>query len=136
VTWASFLTVPQASFISPRRNRLPSIRLWIRTDGAAPSAPQPLTPSRGVVRSRCLTLAASSMPPVQPRTESGDFRASICSGLMRKITEYEDHAQVCRKMAASVSKPEHKQQLIEIAEAWEMLARERLKQLERTLRRA
>jgi hypothetical protein len=55
---------------------------------------------------------------------------------MRKIAEYEKHAQICRNMAAHASRPEHKQQLVEIAQAWEMLARERLKQLEKTLRRA
>jgi hypothetical protein len=54
---------------------------------------------------------------------------------MRKITEYEEHAQICRKMAARANKPEHKQQLIDMAQAWEMLGRERLRQLERSLRR-
>jgi hypothetical protein len=52
---------------------------------------------------------------------------------MRKITEYDEHAQLCRNMAAGMSKPEQKQQLIEIAEAWEMLARERLRRLARKL---
>ena len=34
---------------------------------------------------------------------------------MRKIAEYEEHAQICRNMAARASRPEHKQQLVEIA---------------------
>jgi hypothetical protein len=54
---------------------------------------------------------------------------------MRKIAEYEEHAQLCRKMAARMNKPEYKQQLIEMADVLEMLARERLKRLERRLER-
>jgi hypothetical protein len=48
---------------------------------------------------------------------------------MRKVSEYEAHAAECRKMAATTSNPLHKQQLTDMAQAWEMLAEERRKQL-------
>lgn len=48
---------------------------------------------------------------------------------MQKVSEYRAHAQECRDMALKMSDPVHKQQLEEMAEAWEMLAREREKQL-------
>lgn len=48
---------------------------------------------------------------------------------MRKVSEYEQHARDCRHMAASMKNPEHKKQLQDMAEAWEMLAAERRKHL-------
>ena len=48
---------------------------------------------------------------------------------MRKISEYEAHAQECRRMAATMRDQVHKKQLEDMAEAWLMLAREREKQL-------
>ena len=48
---------------------------------------------------------------------------------MKKISEYEAHAADCRKMASQMSNPEHRKQLIEMAEAWDMLAEARAKQL-------
>jgi len=50
---------------------------------------------------------------------------------VRKVLEYKAHADECRKMAGNMKNPEHKKQLQDMAEAWEMLAREREKQLER-----
>ena len=50
---------------------------------------------------------------------------------MRKLSEYKQHADECRKMAANSSNPEHKRQLQIMAEAWEMLALEREKQLKK-----
>jgi hypothetical protein len=48
---------------------------------------------------------------------------------MRKVTEYWEHAAECRKMAAGMRNPEQRQQLIKMAETWEMLAEERQNQL-------
>lgn len=50
---------------------------------------------------------------------------------MRKVSEYEQHADECRKMAAKMKDPTHKRQLEEMADAWTMLARERRKQLQK-----
>jgi hypothetical protein len=50
---------------------------------------------------------------------------------MRKVSEYEAHADECRRMAAQMSNPEHKTRLIQMAETWEMLAKARAKQLSR-----
>jgi uncharacterized protein HemY len=48
---------------------------------------------------------------------------------MRKVSQYEEHAQECRRMAGKMQDAAHKKQLEEMAEAWEMLARERRHQL-------
>jgi hypothetical protein len=50
---------------------------------------------------------------------------------VRKIEEYEQHAEECRKMAATMKDPTFKNQLQAMAEVWEMLARERQKQIEK-----
>jgi len=47
---------------------------------------------------------------------------------MRKASEYEQHAEECLRMAATMSNPEHKKQLQQMAEAWTMLADERRRQ--------
>ena len=54
---------------------------------------------------------------------------------MRKISEYQDHPAECSKIAARTRDLTHKEQLEELAGAWQMLAEARLKQLERKLRR-
>jgi hypothetical protein len=48
---------------------------------------------------------------------------------MRKVSEYEEHAQECRRMAGKMQDAAHKKQLEDMAQAWEMLARERHHQL-------
>jgi hypothetical protein len=48
---------------------------------------------------------------------------------MRKVSEYREHAKECRQIATSVKDPQHKQQLQDMAEAWDMLARELERQL-------
>jgi hypothetical protein len=48
---------------------------------------------------------------------------------MQKVTEYLAHARECQQMAAKMQDPHQKQQLIEMANAWEMLAEERRRQL-------
>jgi hypothetical protein len=50
---------------------------------------------------------------------------------MRKLSEYKDHAQECRRLATQMQNPAHKTQLQEMAQTWEMLAAEREKQLKR-----
>ena len=54
---------------------------------------------------------------------------------MRKISEYEAHAAECRKMAAQMKDPEQKKQLEEMADAWDMMAGVRKKQLMNQLSR-
>ncbi len=48
---------------------------------------------------------------------------------MRKISEYEAHAAECRKLAGQMKDPGQKLQLEEMANAWDMMARVREKQL-------
>lgn len=48
---------------------------------------------------------------------------------MRKVSEYLAHAKECQQMAAKMQDPRQRQQLIEMADAWEMLAAERKRQL-------
>ena len=55
---------------------------------------------------------------------------------MHKLSEYEDHATECRKMATIMRDPVHRKQLEDMAEAWAMLARERKKKLLREFERA
>jgi len=51
---------------------------------------------------------------------------------MCKLSEYRKHAKDCRRMAAQDRNPTHKRQLEEMAQTWEMLARERTKRIEKT----
>ena len=53
---------------------------------------------------------------------------------MLKISEYEDRAVECRKMAIPTHDVTKKAQFEEIGRAWQMLADTRMKQLERRLR--
>jgi hypothetical protein len=57
--------------------------------------------------------------------------ASAQGDRMRKVSEYRAHAEECRKMAAKMKNSEHRKQLEDMAEAWNMLARERQKQIEK-----
>jgi hypothetical protein len=50
---------------------------------------------------------------------------------VRKVEEYERHAKECRRMATTMSKPEHKRALEDMAKAWETLANERKTQLKK-----
>ena len=54
---------------------------------------------------------------------------------MQKICEYQDHAVECRHMVTKTSNSSYKEQLENIARAWEMLADMRKKQMERGLTR-
>jgi hypothetical protein len=44
---------------------------------------------------------------------------------MRKVTEYEQHAAECRKVAAGMKNAQLKKQLEDMAEVWDRLARQR-----------
>jgi hypothetical protein len=55
---------------------------------------------------------------------------------MRRVAEYRRFADDCRKLARSLRKPEHRQQLEDMATAWEMLALEREAQLKKEAERA
>lgn len=59
------------------------------------------------------------------------FPAVGLRGLMRKVSEYQQHAAECRQLAAKMKDPTHKKQLEEMAEAWSMLAAERARQIAR-----
>ncbi len=48
---------------------------------------------------------------------------------MVKVAEYERRASDCRKMATKTANQTHKRQLLEMAEAWDMLAKQRRVQL-------
>jgi hypothetical protein len=52
---------------------------------------------------------------------------------MRKVFEYEAHADECRLMATKMQDPKHRQQLEEMAKAWDTLVRERRRQVEKQL---
>lgn len=43
---------------------------------------------------------------------------------MRRVAEYQRFADDCRQLARGLRKPEHRQQLEQMAVAWEMLALE------------
>jgi len=44
---------------------------------------------------------------------------------MRKVLEYERNAAECRQMAAQMKDPQLKKRLEDMADVWDMLARER-----------
>jgi hypothetical protein len=50
---------------------------------------------------------------------------------MKKASDYQDHAAECRRLAAGTANAEHKTALIEMAEAWDTLARDRIGHLRR-----
>ena len=44
---------------------------------------------------------------------------------IKKVSEYRDHAEECRRMAAGASNDEHRAALFQMAETWDKLAEER-----------
>ncbi|WP_309088681.1 hypothetical protein [Phenylobacterium sp.] len=44
---------------------------------------------------------------------------------MKKASEYRQHAEECRALAAQMSSPAQRAQMLEMAEHWEKLARDR-----------
>jgi hypothetical protein len=50
---------------------------------------------------------------------------------MRKVSEYQQHVSECLQMASGTANSEHKRMLVDMAEAWKMLARARVAQLEK-----
>jgi hypothetical protein len=50
---------------------------------------------------------------------------------MRKIDDYRQHAEQCREMARRARGPEERDMLLNMAETWESLARDREQQLQR-----
>jgi hypothetical protein len=45
---------------------------------------------------------------------------------MKKASEYRQHAQECRRLAAYMPSDDHRAQLLSIAEHWERLAEDRI----------
>jgi hypothetical protein len=54
---------------------------------------------------------------------------------MQKVATYREHAAQCRRLASHMPTPEHRQQLLEMAEIWEALADEREQDLLKDLSR-
>ena len=48
---------------------------------------------------------------------------------MKKVSEYQAHADECRKMAQAATNANHRASLLEMAKAWDMMAEVRAKQL-------
>ena len=56
---------------------------------------------------------------------------ALGNGIMQRILEYHRYAEECRKLAKSLVNPRHKRKLQEMAAAWDMLAIERKRDLEK-----
>ena len=54
-----------------------------------------------------------------------DIAFRTVGSAMRKVSEYERQAAECRKLAAQTKTPEQRQQLEDMADVWDRLARER-----------
>jgi hypothetical protein len=50
---------------------------------------------------------------------------------VRKAFDYLQHAEECRKVAKQMRNPQHKERLEGLAQEWEMLAKERARELAR-----
>ena len=55
---------------------------------------------------------------------------------MKKASEYRQHADECRTLAARMDSGEHRDQLLEMAATWDRLADERAQQAKRRPERA
>ena len=53
---------------------------------------------------------------------------------MKKVSDYRQHAEECRKLATSARSKEHREMLLKMAATWEALAEERQKTNERRQR--
>jgi len=51
---------------------------------------------------------------------------------MDDIAQYRKYTDECRDLAATVKNPEHKEQLLEMATAWEMVVRQQNSELPAT----
>ena len=51
---------------------------------------------------------------------------------MKKASEYRQHAQACRQLAARMQHPDEREQLLRMAEQWEQLAKDRARLAGRT----
>ena len=89
-----------------------------------------LPPITDVGRQRTLGGASKSEPPNSFPSCAFTRQPKAPGGLvMRKVSEYELRAVECRRLASQMKNPE--QQLEEMAHAWELLARARIKNLQR-----
>lgn len=55
---------------------------------------------------------------------------------MKKASEYRQHAQECRDLAAKMASPDQREQLLEMARHWDQLARDRAELIARNPGRA
>ena len=53
----------------------------------------------------------------------GDRRREL-GAVMDEVAQYRKYADECRGLAATAKNPEHKKQLLEMAAAWETVARQ------------
>jgi len=51
---------------------------------------------------------------------------------MDEIAQYREYAETCGGLAATAKNPEHKQQLMEMAVAWDTVARQKAGELAKT----
>lgn len=49
---------------------------------------------------------------------------------MQKVSEYQAHADECRRLAMAATNPDHKKTLEGMAAAWDLLAKARTKHLQ------
>jgi hypothetical protein len=54
--------------------------------------------------------------------------------VLKKASEYQEHARECRQLARTAVSPEHKAMLEKMAQTWEALARERQQRIWRASR--
>ena len=59
------------------------------------------------------------------RSGLAGWRSASNYALMKKASEYRQHAEECRLLAQGMAQGEHRDQLLEMAATWENLARER-----------
>jgi len=61
----------------------------------------------------------------------GDGRRELAV-VMDEIAQYREYAETCGGLAATAKNPEHKEQLMEMAVAWDTVARQKAGELAKT----
>ena len=61
----------------------------------------------------------------------GDGRRELAV-VMDEIAQYREYAETCGGLAATAKNPEHKQQLMEMAVAWDTVVRRKTSELAKT----
>jgi len=61
----------------------------------------------------------------------GDGRRELAA-VMDEIAQYREYAETCGGLAATAKNPEHKEQLMEMAVAWDIVVRQKAGELAKT----